>query len=173
MQKTSKTMHLSTNGGTLAVAQRGSTRNFGNVWCHPNAITNVLSHWRVLKQAGPGNIGFDSAKANLFWVNTNGQHHEFRASLEGLHCCAPGPVPVNESAKETETHRNKAVSFFQQARLEDFQCLHSRSRMLTICLSSMMFLVVAWTDRRTLVHACVCPIVPSCACAIMHCCMHA
>ena len=120
--KTSETMHSSTNGGILTVAQQGSTRNFGNVWHHLKAIANGLSCWRVLKQAGPSNIGFDS-KANLFWVNTNGHHHEFWASLEGLCGCVPGPAPANEPMKETETHRKKAVSYFQQARLEDFQCL--------------------------------------------------
>ena len=132
MWKTSETMYLSMNGGTLAVNQQGSTGNFGNVWHHPKAIANVLSCWRVLNQAGPSNIGFDS-KANLFWVNANGCCYEFRVSSEGLHCCVPGPVPVNESVKETETHRNKAVSFFQQARLEDFQCLQMTDETRRLC----------------------------------------
>ena len=36
-------LHIDTNGGILKCNQQGAYQNTGDVWCHPDAITNILS----------------------------------------------------------------------------------------------------------------------------------
>ena len=42
-----ETSQLSTNGGVLTTNMKGTFPGYGSVWCHPEAITDVLSQSRV------------------------------------------------------------------------------------------------------------------------------
>ena len=116
-------LKVQTNGGILDVSQQGSTYNFGEVWYNPQAITNVLSFSEVRDQVGPENMGYDPWK-DLFWVNANQHHYEFKRVKEGLYYCYPRARMASDdfiSGRAAVSNVQRAVSFFQHSQFLDIQ----------------------------------------------------
>jgi hypothetical protein len=61
-----ETMTVKGNGGILVSNQKATVRNYGEVWFHPKAITNILSLKNVRTKF---RITFDSATGNMFTIH--------------------------------------------------------------------------------------------------------
>ena len=60
----STTIH--TNGGMLIVNQKGILEDYGEVWYHPKAITNILSLAKIVKKYP---ISYNSENRNQFVIH--------------------------------------------------------------------------------------------------------
>jgi hypothetical protein len=50
IREVSETLTLHTNGGVLVCNTKGDLKGYGSVWCHPDAIANILSLSSVLEK---------------------------------------------------------------------------------------------------------------------------
>ena len=75
-------MTIETNGGTLVTKMQGFLKNYGKVWYHPAAITNILSLSNVKSKY---RVTFDSAKENKFIVHKPNELVYFIESSNGLY----------------------------------------------------------------------------------------
>ena len=103
IRKVPMTMNLKTNGGTLKCQEMGHLPNYGDVWYHKDAITNILS----LKNMKEKNykINYDSMTGNMFTVSRGDTVLRFRASPEGLYHVdlEKDEVALINSVKENES----------------------------------------------------------------------
>ena len=71
------------NGGDLTTNQKAHIKNYGDVWFHPDAITNILSLKNVKAKF---QVTYDSEGAGAFIVHKpNGVDIHFVAHADGLH----------------------------------------------------------------------------------------
>jgi hypothetical protein len=71
------------NGGTLTTTTKALIKNYGEVWFHKDAITNILSLKNVSKKF---RVTYDSAGTGIFTVHKpNGIHTLFHMHPDGLH----------------------------------------------------------------------------------------
>ena len=66
IRKSNSTMTIETNGGTLTTNMKGHLNGHGEVWCHPDAITNILSLKNIKNEC---RVTCDSAKNSGFIVH--------------------------------------------------------------------------------------------------------
>ena len=78
-------MTIQTNGGSLTTTQKAMIRNYGEVWFHPKAITNVLSLTNVENKGFC--VTYDTADGQDGFVvhKPNGKKLLFRKHRKGLH----------------------------------------------------------------------------------------
>ena len=80
---TDESMTVHGNGGNLTTKQKAHVSNYGDVWFHPDAITNILALKNVKKQF---RVTYDSAGDGIFVVHKpNGVNVLFTAHAGGLH----------------------------------------------------------------------------------------
>ncbi len=71
------------NGGALTANQKGTLMNYGQVWYHADAITNILSLKRVRSKF---KLTYVSHPESIFTVHKrDGSMNEFRMHSDGLH----------------------------------------------------------------------------------------
>ena len=75
-------MNIETNGGVLQTRMMGFLRNYGNVWYHEDAITNILSLSKVKQQY---RVSFDSGTDDIFYVHKPKEKVLFECSVNGLY----------------------------------------------------------------------------------------
>jgi hypothetical protein len=74
-------MSIETNGGILSTNMKGFLQNYGEVWYHPNAITNILSLNNIKNKY---RVTYDSEKDNIFFVHKPDAIIKFQESDNGL-----------------------------------------------------------------------------------------
>jgi hypothetical protein len=78
-----ESMTIEGNGGTLTTNQKALIKNYGKVWFHKDAITNILSLKRVTEKY---RVTYDSKSVSDFVVHkANGKELRFTMHLNGLH----------------------------------------------------------------------------------------
>ena len=79
------TLNILTNGDLLTKNQQGYLRNYGNVWYHPKAISNILSTKNVNKK---NLITYNSKNGDSFIVinkTPRGNNMIFTAKNDGIY----------------------------------------------------------------------------------------
>ena len=71
-----------TNGGQITTNKKGYLKNYGYVWYHPEAITNILSLSNVIKKY---KVTFNSVNGNCFEVHTGEKIIIFKQMKNGLY----------------------------------------------------------------------------------------
>ena len=66
IRKVNRTLSMTTNGGCLTTSRMGTLENYGDVWYHEEALTNILS-LQNLHQKGYG-IQYDNEDKDVFLV---------------------------------------------------------------------------------------------------------
>jgi hypothetical protein len=83
IHEVSDTMTVKGNGGLLTTNKKAFLRNYGMVWYHPQAITNILSLKNVREKY---QVTFDSDTLNAFIVHKpNGEELKFNMHRDGLY----------------------------------------------------------------------------------------
>ena len=83
ISKTKQSMTVHGNGGTLTSNTKAHVENYGSVWYHPQAITNILSLKNVSKKF---RVTYDSQGKGAFIVHKpNGINVHFVSHKDGLH----------------------------------------------------------------------------------------
>ncbi len=79
-----ETMTIHGNGGTLTTKTKAWVKNYGEVWFHPDAITNIPSMKNVIEKKF--RVTYDSKQHHCFTVHKpNGQTVEFVMHEDGLY----------------------------------------------------------------------------------------
>lgn len=79
---TDEQMTVHTNGGSLSTTQKGTFDGYGEVWYHPDAMSNILSVKNVKKQF---RITYDSEGKDRFTVHKDNRQIHFDCSNNGLY----------------------------------------------------------------------------------------
>ena len=74
-------MTMTTNGGELTTNVKGHLPGYGDAWCHPDAMANMLSLSNVAKKC---RVTFDSTEDSVFCVHTPDHIVRFQCSDKGL-----------------------------------------------------------------------------------------
>ena len=83
IQQVEDTMTVKGNGGLLTTNKMAFLKNYGMVWFHPDAITNILSLKNVREKF---QVTFDSDTSNAFIVHKpNGAQLRFNMHRDGLY----------------------------------------------------------------------------------------
>jgi hypothetical protein len=82
IRKVSGKCTVVTNGGQLNTNMKGYLPNYGDVWYHPQAITNILSLSNVKKHF---KVTFDSESENCFKVHVKDKILKFKELKSGLY----------------------------------------------------------------------------------------
>ena len=84
VRETNTLMTISTNGGGLQTSCMGTLKNYGDVWYHEKALTNIVGLNNLIKKGY--HVSFDSDVANQFTVTKhNGDTINFYPSKDGLY----------------------------------------------------------------------------------------
>jgi hypothetical protein len=89
IRETDEELELSTNGGDLHTKKRATVPGFGEVWYHPNAITNIFS---FAEMEDKFNISYDSSKEKAFIVHLPHKDVRFTRSDDGLYYFKPNKM---------------------------------------------------------------------------------
>jgi len=115
--KVPTTLYLDTNGGQLATNLIATVPNYGDVWFHPKAITNIFSLSEAMAQYP---FQFDSMKEPAFIVHTNGKTTRFVQHESGLFVFKPqldtGSAGVNCVTTVEENKTLFTAREFEQAK---------------------------------------------------------
>ena len=116
------TMTVKGNGGLLTTNQKAFLRNYGEVWFHPKAITNILSLKNVRKIF---QVTFDSDTDNAFIVHKpDGKELRFYMHRDGLYYHDPRGHQmslVNTVKEAEEGYTKRQISQAKLAR--EFQAI--------------------------------------------------
>ncbi len=82
IREVNDSLNLRTNAGVLRSSQKGHLKNYGEVWYHPDAITNIVSLYNVSKKFG---VKYNNYKEDAFEVITNNKTIKFIPSMHGLY----------------------------------------------------------------------------------------
>jgi hypothetical protein len=109
------------NGGDLTTNKKAHITNYGDVWFHPDAITNILSLKNVKAKF---QVTYDSEGASVFIVHKpDGADVHFVAHTDGLHYHDTNhrqlTMVVSAVAQESEGFNKKQIAQAKIAR--DFQ----------------------------------------------------
>ena len=74
-------MTVTTNGGELTTNMKGHLAGCGDVWCHPNTVTNILSLSNVMKKC---RVTFNGTEDGAFCVHKLDFIAKFKCSNNGL-----------------------------------------------------------------------------------------
>ena len=80
-------LHVNANKGILKCDQQGTCQNVGDVWCHPDAITNILGFSLVTDLC---HVTCNDECKDAFVVHKpSGEQVRFVNCGQGLHCMDP------------------------------------------------------------------------------------
>ena len=113
-----KTMTVCGNGGTLTTNKKAYIHNYGDVWFHEHAITNILALKNVLKQY---RVTYDSGLNGCFTIHKGcqGTDMEFKMHKDGLHYHDTGGHELSfiQTVKETsEGYSQRQIAQAKMAR---------------------------------------------------------
>ena len=118
--KTDDSMTVHGNGGTLTTNSMACVENYGDVWFHPSAITNILSLKNVRNKF---HVTYDSQGDSAFIVHKpNGTDVHFIMHADGLHYHDTKNrqlTMVSTVKSESEGHSKRQIEQAKTAR--DFQ----------------------------------------------------
>jgi hypothetical protein len=118
--ETDQSMTVHGNGGDLTTNMKAHILNYGDVWFHPDAITNILCLKNVKKQF---RVTYDSEGEGAFIVHKpNGVNVHFVAHANGLHYLDTNDrqfTMVSTVAQEPERFSKQQLELAKTAR--DFQ----------------------------------------------------
>jgi hypothetical protein len=117
IREVEETLTLHTNGGTLECRTKGDLKGYGTVWCHPEAIANILGLSNVLDTKRYA-VTFDSKIGFTTRNIESGATTVFERDQDGLFSAPLGPEPKKkvEVAMLTTVTENK--KFFTKRQVE-------------------------------------------------------
>jgi hypothetical protein len=98
IREVTDTLTLYTNGGILMCNTKGDLKGYGTVWCHPDAIANILGLSNVL-DTGKYQVTFDVMKGFRMVNTKTGATTLFQRDASGLYTAPLGPEPQKHTAE--------------------------------------------------------------------------
>jgi hypothetical protein len=93
IRRSPRTLRVCTNGGTQTSTKIGAVTNFGDVWCNPDSLANILSMAEVRRVC---RIAMDTAQEAAITVHRkDGSLMAFRECKSGLHYFDTAPSQNN------------------------------------------------------------------------------
>jgi len=140
------------NGGALTTNQKGTLKNYGEVWFHEDAITNILSLKNVRSKF---QLTYVSHPESIFTVHkNNGQVNQFKMHSDGLHYYdtrSRSQAFVSTVSGEAEGYSKQQLSQAKQARELQAKLghpsLHDLKSIVSANLISNLPVTIADIDR--------------------------
>ena len=95
IRKVDEQLELATNGGQLCTNLKATVPGYGEVWFHPNAITNIFSFAEIEDKH---HITYNSKSEKAFIVHLPNKQVKFKRSSNGLYYYNP---PYNTKQQQT------------------------------------------------------------------------
>ena len=103
IRSTNESLKMITNGGEFTTQNKGTLKNYGDVWYDNKAVTNILSLANMVKKY---RVTYDSAKGDRFVVHKPDSLVYFNRSKNGLyyHDTKQRDLCLLNTVKENETY---------------------------------------------------------------------
>ena len=100
-------LELLTNGGEINLQQKAIVNGFGDIWFHPNSISNIFSFSELKDKY---RITYDYRIVDSFNIHIKDKIVKFKGRLDGLYLFKPPPQAIQE-VNMIETVKEKELLF--------------------------------------------------------------